>query len=303
VEIGNEDWFDRSGSYDGRFTQMARAIRKRYPQIKIIATAPVTSFKPDMYDDHYYRSARQMLQMSTLYDMPTGAPNKLTFAGGGWGGRQPDGVKTFVGEWAAQEGRPTPNLGSALGDAAFVMGLESNSDAVLMECYAPLFVNVSPADPAKGYPKAMQWNTNLIGYDALHSFGSASYYAQVMLAQNKGDSVLPAKLTVESSGASQADSRNIFATATFDRAASSVLVKVVNAGDAAADISIQLEGAKVEPNGTATVLAGEPAWVNTIEEPQKVAPQQQPIANLASTFHRTFPPHSFSILRIKTAKP
>ena len=58
VEIGNEDWFDRSGSYDGRFTQMAKAIRQRYPHLKIIATAPVKSFKPDLYDDHFYRSPR-----------------------------------------------------------------------------------------------------------------------------------------------------------------------------------------------------------------------------------------------------
>ncbi len=174
VEIGNEDWFDRSGSYNGRFTQMATAIHKRYPKLKIIATAPVSGFKPDLYDDHFYRSAHQLVQMATLYDKPSGMAAPLTFNGGGWNGRQPDGIKTFVGEWAAQEGRPTPNLSSALGDAAFVMGLEKNSDAVLMECYAPLFVNVSPADTEKGYPKAMQWNTNLIGYDALHSFGSAS---------------------------------------------------------------------------------------------------------------------------------
>ncbi len=57
VEIGNEDWFDKSTSYDGRFSEMAKAIRQRYPQLKIIATAPVKSFKPDLYDDHFYRSA------------------------------------------------------------------------------------------------------------------------------------------------------------------------------------------------------------------------------------------------------
>ncbi|HEY3284201.1 MAG TPA: alpha-L-arabinofuranosidase C-terminal domain-containing protein [Armatimonadota bacterium] len=196
VEIGNEDWFDRSGSYDGRFTQMAKAIRAKYPRLMIIASAPVKSFRPDLYDDHYYRSASQLFRMATTYDKSEGAAPTLTFNGGGWNGRQPDGIKTFVGEWAAQEGRPTPNLSSALADAAFVMGLEKNSDAVPMECYAPLLVNVSPADPAKGYPKAWQWNTNLIGYDALRSFGSASYYAQVMLAQSKGDVVLPAKLEV-----------------------------------------------------------------------------------------------------------
>ncbi|MEP6755349.1 MAG: alpha-L-arabinofuranosidase C-terminal domain-containing protein [Chthonomonadales bacterium] len=198
VEIGNEDWFDRSGSYDGRFTQMAKAIRKRYPHLKIIASAPVKTFKPDVVDDHFYRSSRQLVQMATMYDMPTGTPPPLTFNGGGYNGRQPDGTKIFVGEWAAQEGRPTPNLSSAIGDAAFLMGLEKNSDAVIMECYAPLFVNVNPADAAKGYPKAWQWNTNLIGYDALNSFGSASYYAQVMLAKNKGDVVLPAKLSMTS---------------------------------------------------------------------------------------------------------
>ena len=115
VEIGNEDWFDRSNSYDGRFTQMARAIRARYPNLKIIATAPVTSFKPDLYDDHFYRSASQLVQMTTLYDKPTGPAPPLRFAGGGSNGRKPDGILTFVGEWAAQEGKPTPNLNAALG--------------------------------------------------------------------------------------------------------------------------------------------------------------------------------------------
>jgi alpha-L-arabinofuranosidase len=194
VEIGNEDWFDRSGSYDGRFAQMSKAIRERYPHLKIIATAPVKSFRPDLYDDHFYRSARQLMQMATQYDKPTGEPASLRFEGGGWNGRQPDGMQTFVGEWATQEGRPTPTHNAALADASFVMGLEKNSDAVPMQCYAPLLVNVSPADPAKGYPRAWQWGTNLIGYDALRSFGSPSYYAQLMLAQNKGDVVLSTTL-------------------------------------------------------------------------------------------------------------
>ena len=303
VEIGNEDWFDRSGSYDGRFTQMARAIRERYPRLKIIATAPVSSFKPDMYDDHFYRGAHQLMQMATLYDKPSGPAAPLTFNGGGWNGRQPDGIKTFVGEWAAQEGRPTPNLNSALGDAAFVMGLEKNSDAVLMECYAPLLVNVSAADPGKGYPKAMQWNTNLIGYDALRCFGSVSYYAQVMLAQNKGDAVLQAHLQGIATAAT-ADGRVLFATATLSKSDKTVLVKVVNFGDAAADLEIRLEGqAHIEPTGTAIVLAGDPSWVNTADEPLRVAPQQEAIANAGASFHRSFSPHSLTILRLKVSTP
>ncbi len=73
VEIGNEDWFDKSGSYDGRFTQMAKAIRQRYPQLKIIASAPVKSFKPDLYDDHFYRNARQLMNQASQYDKATAA--------------------------------------------------------------------------------------------------------------------------------------------------------------------------------------------------------------------------------------
>jgi alpha-L-arabinofuranosidase len=68
------------------------------------------------------------------------------------------------------------------------MGLERDSDQVVLECYAPLLVNVNP--------RAWQWGTNLIGYDALNSFGSPSYYAQCMFGQNKGDRVLPTNLTL-----------------------------------------------------------------------------------------------------------
>ncbi len=61
-----------------------------------------------------------------------------------------NGPKIFVGEWATREGAPTPNFGAALGDAAFLTGLERNSDVVIMAAYAPLFVNVNPG--------GMQWS-------------------------------------------------------------------------------------------------------------------------------------------------
>jgi alpha-L-arabinofuranosidase len=190
VEIGNEDWFDRSHSYDGRFTQMAEAIRAKYPKLKLIATAPVKSSKPDLYDDHYYRSARQMAFDWDHYD-PSPSQRSLKYGSGHWSGAdRGSGTQTFVGEWATEEGQPTPDLNAALADAAWLMGLERNADAVPIECYAPLLVNVNPG--------AWQWGTNLIGYDAMSAFGSPSYYAQAMFGQNKGDVVLPATLTIAS---------------------------------------------------------------------------------------------------------
>ena len=166
VEVGNEDWFDRSGSYDGRFAQFYDAIKAKYPDLQVIATTPVKSRKPDVLDEHFYRSARAMERDVHHYDR-----------------YDRSGPKVFVGEWATREGNPTPNLNAALGDAAWMIGMERNADIVVMHCYAPLFVNVSPG--------AMQWATDLIGYDALSSFGSASYYAQKMFSENRGDTVLP----------------------------------------------------------------------------------------------------------------
>ena len=74
---------------------------------------------------------------------------------------------------------PTTNLGAALGDAAWMTSLERNSDLIVMASYAPLFVNVDPG--------AMQWESDLIGYDALNSYGFPSYYAQAIFAEYLGD--------------------------------------------------------------------------------------------------------------------
>ena len=106
------------------------------PQLKVIATTPVRSRKPDLVDDHFYRSPSQMAFDWDHYDKALR-----------------DGPQIFVGEWASQEGRPTPDLNAALADAAWLMGLERNADLIPIECYAPLLVNVNAADRDKGYPR------------------------------------------------------------------------------------------------------------------------------------------------------
>ena len=181
VEIGNEDNLNNGGrTYNDRFAMFYDAIKAKYPGLQIISTIPsnvslpnLTNLtrRPDVIDDHLYNPAASLMRQSTRYDSDR-------YRG--------DVPKIFMGEWASQEGRPTPNMNSALGDAAFLSGLERNSDVVVMECYAPLFVNVNPG--------ASQWGTNLIGYNAASSFGSPSYYAQKMFAENRGDRVLPVEL-------------------------------------------------------------------------------------------------------------
>ena len=106
VEIGNEDQYDKSGSYDGRYAQFYRAIKAQRPDLQLIATAPIKSVTPDVLDEHFYMSAGQALSDAAHYD-----PHPRT------------GPRIFVGEWATREGDPTPNLEAALGDAAWMTGM------------------------------------------------------------------------------------------------------------------------------------------------------------------------------------
>ncbi len=276
VEVGNEDAFDKSHSYDGRFTQFYDAIKAKYPRLQLIATMKVSTRTPDLYDEHFYRTADGMEKDTHHYDK-----------------RSRTGPKVFVGEWATREGSPTPNMSSALADAAWMTGMERNSDLVVMSSYAPLLVNVSP--------KAGQWSTNLIGYDALTCYGSPSYYAQQMFSRHRGDQVVAASLEggepVNSAGAAPIPS--FFYVVTKD-SRQTLYVKAVNTGGAPQPVDIQI--AASEPpaaEGSALVLsAGSPADTNSITEPAKIVPVASRVSGVSPAFTYTFAPYSITILEL-----
>lgn len=299
VEIGNEEdvgsFRSKGNEYDVRFTQFYDAIRAKYPQLKIIGATPVTSEliktrTPDVYDDHYYRSSVQMQADTHHYD-----------------NFDRNGPKIFVGEWATREGLPTPNLGAALGDAAWLTGLERNSDVVVMESYAPLFVNVNPG--------AMQWRTDLIGYDALTSYGSPAYYVQKMFSCNHGDTVLA--VTEENIPSRQVEMRRrklgggfrdyetynvdvpwLFYNVTRDTKNGTMYVKLVNCSDTPQSVRIQISGvSKIKSKGKLIQLKGEsPEGTNSITDPENIVPVTMKINGISKDFTRTFPPYSISVL-------
>ena len=267
VEIGNEDWFDRSGSYDGRFAQYYKAIKQRYPDLQLVATAPIKSVKPDVLDEHFYMSAEQSFADANHYDKVD---------------RQ--GPKIFVGEWATREGEPTPNLQAALGDAAWMTGMERNSDIIIMASYAPLFVNVNPG--------GMQWATDLIGYDALSSYGSPSYWAQVLFANHLGTEAVASTLT-------DAGPR-VYASVTRDEKRRKLFVKVVNARSDALPLSIALDGVPgVGPEVTLISLSGKsPNATNSIANPEAVVPVESHIHTTGAKFEHSFAPYSINVLEV-----
>jgi alpha-N-arabinofuranosidase len=307
IEIGNEDWFDRSHTYDGRFKQFQAAIKAKYPQLRCISTIEsykpdkVTSVKPEMVDEHYYQSAWEMEEDAAKYD----SYNRTT------------SPKIFVGEWATREGAPTTNLNAALGDAAWMAGMERNSDLVERSCYAPLFVNVNTA--GNGQPKAWQWDSDLIGYTALKSYGSPSYYVQKMFGNYLGNKVVP--ITVENAplrkpavkdtaGSShwpanarrpKAERPALFFVCTQD--AKNIYLKVVNTDDTPREIAISLKGGDVSASGTLIVLKGDkPEDTNTIDEPTKIVPVTSTITGLGRSFKHTFEPYSVNVIKLTKHK-
>ncbi len=270
VEVGNEDFFDKSGSYDGRFTQFHDALKAAYPRLQLIATTGVKSRTPDIYDEHFYRAPADFEGDAHHYD-----------------GYSRTGPKVFVGEWASQEGRPTPDMNAALGDAAWLTGLERNSDVVVLESYAPLFVNVSPG--------GSQWGTNLIGYDALHSYGSPSYYAQQMFSRNHGDTVLAATLH---------GVPGMFDSVTRDSRTGTVYLKVVNTVGEARTVPVTITGiASVAAGGRGIVLtAASPQDTNSLTDPRKVVPVAFPVNGLGTRFVYRFAPRSVTVLILRTTR-
>jgi alpha-L-arabinofuranosidase len=264
VEIGNEDWFDTSGSYDKRYEQFYKAIKAKYPDLQLIATAPIKSMTPDVLDEHYYLRATDFFHDAGHYDKTD---------------RQ--GPKIFVGEWATREGTPTPNMGAALGDAAWMTGLERNSDIIVMASYAPLLVNISP--------NAMQWDTDLIGYDAMRSYGSPSYYAQVMFGSYLGDTQ-PVS-SVEGGGS------RFFYSVTESAAKKKIYLKLVNGSSEAQAVDIKLPGAKLAAAGRMINLsAHDPEATNTMDQPKAIVPVESALSGVAETFHHRVPPYTIEVL-------
>jgi alpha-N-arabinofuranosidase len=299
VEIGNEDGFDYSGSYKERYTQFYDAIKVRYPQLKIIATAggkdPLSADVPappqeklEIVDEHYYWSAAQMEEHARQYDSyPRSGP------------------KVFVGEWATREGYPTTNFNSALGDAVWMTGMERNSDLIVMSCYAPLLVNVNPG--------AMQWRCDLIGYDALTAYGSPSYYAQKLFNNHLGNrvvNILAANIPQQLQRLSYRDTLEhylepklidaLFYVATRDTASGTLFLKLVNIQPTAQTVIIQLKGAgRVARSGREWVLkANDPRETNTIVEPVKIVPVEAPLKGIKPDFNTVLPPYSITVMEI-----
>lgn len=161
VEIGNENW---GPVYEKRYDRFYRAIKAKYPRLTLISTLGLGGQhrheRVDMIDPHWYVAPEFFLSSSRLFDQ-----------------QERGGYAVYVGEYAVNQQVGGGNLLGALAEAAFLSGMERNSDLVKMASYAPLLENVNDR----------VWPTNLICFDSHRVMGRSSYHVQKMYAENRPD--------------------------------------------------------------------------------------------------------------------
>ena len=164
IEVGNEQSGPR---YAARYNRFYKAIKEKYPQLKIMASMGIGDVNKhttdsmkgiDIVDEHAYKAAGWAMRNYNHFD---------NYKRGDW--------DMYVGEYATNSGVGAGNMNAALSDAVYIMSMEKNSDLVKMSSYAPLLVNVNDID----------WPVNLINFDASKSFARISYYGIKMFNENK----------------------------------------------------------------------------------------------------------------------
>lgn len=173
IAIGNEEV---GAEFFERYALFHKAIREKYPNIKIINSAsPFPAGQEyergwksaiengsDLIDEHYYCSPEWFLANHHRYD---------SFL--------KDNPKVFLGEYASW-GNTYYN---ALAEASYMIGLERNAHAVGLACYAPMLCNVD----------YISWQPDLIWFNNHQSYGSANYYVQKLFMNHQGDQLLELK--------------------------------------------------------------------------------------------------------------
>jgi alpha-N-arabinofuranosidase len=282
IGVGNEQW---GPQYMERYAPFAKAIKQRYPDIKLIAAAgpfpegkdfdfawkQLRGMPVDFIDEHYYADPSWFPANVHRYD-----------------NYDRNGPKVFAGEFAAQSvaiasPKNRNNWQSALSEAAFMTGLERNSDVVAMASYAPLF----------GHVDGWQWTPNLIWFDNLRSYGTPNYYVQKLFSTQIGTTILPVQIAD--------DAKKLFGCATRDDQSGDVILKLVNMQSAAVPVEISLAGLASTGALSAEefVLSSDDLKAeNSLDQPTKIAPVETAMNGLSPQFTRELAPYSLTVMRI-----
>ncbi len=178
--LGNEE--DDIPEFRVRFVMFEDSLKKYHPEIHILGTSGTAasgsyynslwdfSRQQNLYavDEHYYMSPTWFLNNIHRYD-----------------NFDRNGPKVFIGEYASQDDR----LANAIAEAAYLTGVEKNSDVIKFTCYAPLLCYEENIE--------YHWNPDLIRFDNTHVVKTASYYVQQLYSVNAGDEYINSSISYD----------------------------------------------------------------------------------------------------------
>ncbi len=283
IGIGNEQW---GPEYPEHLEPFIKAIRAKYPDIKIVGTSgpdsegeqfdylwpEMTRLKADLVDEHFYRPETWFLSQGARYD-----------------NYNRKGPKVFAGEYACHgKGKKWNHFHASLLEAAFMTGIERNADIVHMATYAPLFAHV----------EGWQWRPDMIWYDNLRSVRTASYYVQQLYSKYKGSNVL--SLTMDNKPVTGADGQNgLFASAVYDKSENAIIVKVANTSDKAQSLNLNIEGLKKNESLSSgkqiKLTSADLDLDNTVCNPTAVVPQESDLTVSGKTVSVELEPYTFAV--------
>lgn len=290
IGVGNEQW---GPEYPERLKLFVEAIRKAYPDIKIIGSSGPNSegkdfdylwpemrkLKVDLVDEHFYRPEDWFLKSGSRYD-----------------NYDRKGPKVFAGEYACHgKGKKWNHFHASLLEAAFLTGVERNADVVHMATYAPLLAHV----------EGWQWRPDLIWFDNLRSVRTCSWYVQSIYGHNRGTNVVP--LTMDKKPVSGQEGQNgLFASAVWDEPTQTYIVKVVNTSDKVQKLNLEFAGLKKSfqlTDGKCTTLhCDNPEAENTLDEPNRIVPKETSVSIEGNALDTEIGPMTFAMYKFVKSK-
>lgn len=276
IGIGNENY---GADYHEKFRKVKAAVQAKYPDMVCILSSGAfpqgedfdetwrlarSEFTDVRVDEHFYSSNEWVIGQIHRYDnYPRGT------------------AQVFLGEYAANDVAVPhkPNtFGSALAEAAFLTGVERNSDVVAMTSYAPLFAMVDGA----------HWNHNMIWFNQQTHMCTANYHVQQLFGAHLGTRYLPLEGDLP---------ENVCLSLTADDKA--YYLKAVNLGQETAELSVELPQAQDGPAQQLALHSDDPEAANELGF---TGPAHCPVTPVESTapvadhaLHAELPPQSVQV--------
>ena len=280
IGVGNEQWGEL---YPPRLEKFIKAIRAKYPKMKICGTSGPSAdgkdfdygwkemkrLKLDLVDEHYYKPPQWFFDNAGRYDA-----------------YDRKGPKVFAGEYAAHGKGEFNNWEAALSEAAFMTGLERNADVVYQATYAPLFAHV----------EGWQWKPDLIWFDNLKTVRSANWYVQMLYGVYKGTHVIG--LTENGKAVEGAD--GLYASAVYDKNAGAYYVKIANALTTEQQVNLQFKGMKqLSKAETILLTARNDEAENTLANDKAIVPQTVKTQPEGNVLNVKMPKRSFVVVKVQ----